>query len=450
VFPTGRFDAMLFAGFEGWAWMNPGVTESDVRRQMAKAYQTPQQGRVSLVLGAGNVASMAPCDALHKLFTELHVTLIKMNPVNEYVGPFIEEAFKELIDAGFLRVVYGGGDVGAYLVNHPEIDDIHITGSDETHDLIVWGPPGPDRDRRKAENNPKLNKPISSELGNVSPVAIVPARYSDRELAFQADNVASMLTNNGGFNCNAAKVLVLGRGWEQRGRFIDLLGERLKAIPPRRAYYPGARDRHSRFVQGHDNVQMFGNAGPDELPWALIRDLDSSNADEICFRREAFCSILGETTLEASSPVEFLKKMTDFCNDRLWGTLNMTLVVHPSVEAEPAGKEALEIAIRDLRYGTVAINHWGALGYGFVSTPWGGFAGATLQDPQSGRGWVHNTFMLEGIQKSVVRGPLTLSPRPAWFRNNRNTHNIARKMIDFEARPGILKLPGLIMQAVRG
>ena len=75
-------------------------------------------------------------------------------------------------DAGYLAVCYGGADVGAYLVEHPLIDEIHITGSDKTHDMMVWGPPGPEREERKRKKEPKLKKEITSELGNVSPVIV--------------------------------------------------------------------------------------------------------------------------------------------------------------------------------------------------------------------------------------------------------------------------------------
>ena len=50
----------------------------------------------------------------------------------------------ELVLSGFLRIVYGGADVGEYLCQHPAVDDIHISGSDKTHDRIVWGAPGPE------------------------------------------------------------------------------------------------------------------------------------------------------------------------------------------------------------------------------------------------------------------------------------------------------------------
>ena len=58
--------------------------------------------------------------------------------------------------------------------------------------------------------------------------------------------------------------------------------------------------------------------------------------------------------------------------------------------------------------------------------------------------------LLEGIDKSVVRGPLTVKPHPAWFFDNKTAHEIARKMVDFEASPSWLKIPGLALTALRG
>ena len=46
-------------------------------------------------------------------------------------------------------------------------------------------------DRRLEANDPLLTVPITSELGNVSPVAIVPDHCTDDELWFMARNVAT-------------------------------------------------------------------------------------------------------------------------------------------------------------------------------------------------------------------------------------------------------------------
>ena len=149
VFPDRIWDKALFGGFTAEVWMEPGVTAENLAEHQAGAYQQwDQEGRVALVLGAGNVASIGPMDVLHKLFVENQTVLLKMNPVNEYLGPFIRKAFQPLVDKNWCEVVYGGAEVGAHLVEHDGIDEIHITGSDATHDAIVWGPAESRAERR--------------------------------------------------------------------------------------------------------------------------------------------------------------------------------------------------------------------------------------------------------------------------------------------------------------
>lgn len=441
VFPTSTFDKIAFTGFRGYCLMQEGIDRAEAAKRQARFYrQRDPAGGVSLILGAGNVSNIPPMDVLSKMFIEGFVCLLKMNPVNEWAGPILERALAPLIDRGFLRIVYGGGDVGQYLVEHAGVHDVHITGSDKTHDLIVWGPPGPERDRRKAANQPRLSKPISSELGNVSPVMIVPYDYHDDELAFMAANVATMVTNNGSFNCNAAKILVTSRAWPQRDAFLGLLARELSQSPARKAYYPGAFDRYSRLTAGRD-LHVPGRAGDGELPWTIIREVDTDHTNDPVFQVEPFCGILSDAPLGAAGssgiadPVEFLDRATRFCNDTLWGTLNAAIFIHGKLERDPSVGACLERAIAELRYGTVAINHWPALGYGLGSLPWGGHPSATLADIQSGLGWVHNTFMLEGLDKSVVRGPLVVRPRPLWFTGNPKAAKVARRMIQAELAP---------------
>src|SRR5581483_5343120 len=121
VFPPSGLDKMMFAGFTGEVWMQPGVKAEDVPKQAAAHYRTPaekREGKISLVLGAGNVASIPPMDVLYKMFVEGKLCILKMNPVNAHVGPFVERAFADAIERGLLAVAYGGGEVGAYLCTH--------------------------------------------------------------------------------------------------------------------------------------------------------------------------------------------------------------------------------------------------------------------------------------------------------------------------------------------
>ena len=443
LFPASTLDGIMYGGFTGHVLMQAGVDERHAREQQADFYsRNDPEGGVSLVLGAGNVSSIPPMDAATKMFIEGFVCVLKMNPVNEWVGPHLEHALAPLIDRGYLRVVYGGAEVGSYLCDHPLVDDVHITGSDRTHDAIVWGPgpAGSGRERR-------LQKPISSELGNVSPVAVVPHQYSDAELWFQARNVVTMVVNNASFNCNAAKMLITARGWAQRDKFLDLVAQGLAQAPTRKAYYPGAFERYERLLGGHANVERIGQGTAEKLPWALVRGVDAGSDDPL-FRTEPFCGILSETSVGTSDPADFIRTATGFMNDRMWGTLAATFIVHPKAEQDATIAQTLDRAIVELRYGTVAINHWPALCYAFGTMPWGGHPSATLANIQSGLGWVHNTFMLGGIDKSVVRGPLTQSPYPLWFFDNPKTGKVAPAVADMEAAPSWLKLPGLLAKVL--
>lgn len=448
VFPTSTWDATLYRGIECSVLYPAGIDLAGARERQASFYQRRDpEGMVSLILGAGNVSSIPIMDVLAKMFIEGNVCILKMSPVNEWAGPFIEKALAPLVGRDFLRVVYGGGDVGEYLCQHPGVEDLHITGSDKTHDRIVWGPPGPEQDRRKREGKPVLAKPISSELGNVSPVAVVPGKFTDKELAFQARNVVTMVTNNASFNCNAAKMLITAPGWPQRDRFLALVREGLAAVPPRLAYYPGARDRYAALTAGR-SVETFGQAAEGLLPWTIISGVDAARADDPLFVTEPFCAILSHTEVGSADPAAFLSAVTAFCNDRLWGTLNAALIIDPRTEAQ--AQQALDRAVLDLRYGNISLNLWPAVCYCLVSPPWGGHPSATLANVQSGLGWVHNTYMLEGLEKTVLRGTVTLMPKPAWYFDNTATHHIAARLTSFEIAPSALKAPALIAAALRG
>lgn len=451
VFPQDLYDRILYAGITADLWMEPGVTEAGLAGTQAVAYhQAVRQGTVALVLGAGNVTSIGPMDALYKLFVEDQVVLYKTHPVNEYLGPLMEEAFRVLIDRGFFRVVYGGAGEGAYLCRHPGVDEIHITGSDKTYEAIVFGP-GEEGQRRKAAGEPVLTKRITAELGNVSPVIVVPGPWSEDDLAYQAENLVSMLTNNAGFNCNAARVIVQHVGWAQRERLLAKVGEELARVPVRKAYYPGAADRFGSFVAAHDQTaRRFGEGKGDRLPWMLISGLDPAETQDICFTTEAFCGVFGETALPAADTVEYLERAVAFCNDTLWGTLNATLIVHPDSLRDPRVAQAVERAIAELRYGTILINHWAGIGYGLVVTSWGAFPGHTPQDIQSGVGVVHNTLMFSRIQKAVVRTPFRIWPKPVWFPSHRTAHRLTPKLTELEAAPSLAKLPGILALALRG
>ncbi len=451
VFPGNRIDSVLFSGITVDVHMLPGVSEESLETTRASFYKgRKHDGRTVLVLGAGNIAAIPAMDVVTKLFNEGSVCLLKMNPVNAYLGPFIEEAFADAIARGFLAVSYGGPEEGAYLAQHRGIDEIHLTGSAATYDSIVWGPPGPERDARKARNQPVLTKPVTAELGNVSPVLVVPGPYSAKELAFRAENIAGAMTCNASFLCNAAKMLVTPKAWDQRPSLLAAIEQVLEKVPARKAYYPGAEQRWQRLTNRRGSLRAIGSPGAGELPWTIMSGLDATDASEPAFTTEPFCSILSETEVGSDDPVEFLDRAVDFANNRLWGTLAADIVVHPKSLKDARVAEALERAITRLRYGAVTVNSWSGFIFAFGSPPWGGYPGSSPADIQSGNGWVHNTSMLEGVEKAVLRHPLTIVPKPATFPSHRTAHTLMERITQLEAKPSWSKVPGVVATAMRG
>ncbi len=451
VFPTNTIDGVLFARVTVDVHFPAGVSEEAMHASRASFYRGPaHNGRTVLVLGAGNLTAIPPMDVVTKMFNEGKVCLLKIHPVNAYVGPVIEEAFAEAIRRNFLAVAYGDAREGAYLVDHPGIDEIHLTGSDRTYDRIVWGPPGPERDARKARNAPLITKPITAELGNVSPVLVVPGPYSDKELAFRAEDIAGAVTHNASFNCNSAKILVTPKGWARRGALLGDIERTLAGAPVRQAYYPGAEERWRKLTRSRSGLRTIGAAAPGQLPWTLIPGLDATDTREEAFSTEPFCSILSETEVGSDDPVEFLDRAVDFANNRLWGTLSADLVVHPRSLADPRIAEAVERAIARLHYGAVTVNSWTGFLFAFASPPWGAYPGSTPADIQSGTGWVHNTAMLEGQEKAVLRHPLTIVPKPATFPSHRTAHTLLRRLTLLDERSSWARVPGVVAAAMRG
>jgi acyl-CoA reductase-like NAD-dependent aldehyde dehydrogenase len=445
VFPANLQDKLMFGGYSGEVWLTKGqpASQGAIYRDSA----TAGPGKVALVLGAGNVSSIGPMDVLYKLMVDNEVVLLKTNPVNAWVGPHLEKAFAPLINAGYLAIVHGGGDVGAHLANHPQVDTLHVTGSDKTYDAIVWGGDPVERERRKAEDRPVNPRPFTAELGCVTPVLVVPGPWSAADMRFQARQVAGMVAQNASFNCNAAKVLLVAKGWLQRETFLKLVDEELTKTAPRKAYYPGAHDRYEGFLAKYPKAKALGAKGDGVVPWTVIPDV-AGDAGEYALSNEAFCGVLAEVTVDATTPEEFLTKAVELANDKCWGTLSCIVLVHPATEEEHAA--AFDRAIATLRYGGIAINCWAGMVYGLVSTTWGAFPGHTPKDIRSGTGVVHNSYLFDHPEKSIARAPFRIWPTPAWFADHKNLANLGRELVKMEAAPSWGQLFKVAKQAMKG
>ncbi|WP_055591012.1 aldehyde dehydrogenase family protein [Streptacidiphilus griseoplanus] len=453
VFPVTGWDTLLLSGFSAQVRIRPGVGADQVRDRAAGQYRGhARPAGVALVLGAGNVAAMTAVDILHQLYSEGRVVVAKMNPVNAYLRPHFERIFAEYLERGWVRFVDGGAAEGTYLTTHDSVDALHITGSDRTHDAIVWGADDRAAQRRR-DDTPLVDKPFTSELGGVSPCIVVPGRWSAADFRFQAEHIVTSKMNNSGHNCIASQILVLPRTWDGTERLLDEIRDVLRALPARTDYYPGARQRLTAVLRAHPGAERHADGCRLLVP-------DVTDHDDVLITGEVFASALGVVRLPGDTPAAFLRHAVDFANSTLPGTLGATLVVHPRTErAHPA---AVESAVADLRYGTVGINTWSALGFLLGYTPWGAHPGHTRQAIGSGIGFVNNAFMIEDIEKTVLRAPFapaprglftgspSLSPRPPYFVTNRTARTTLQRLTRFTTAPALAKLPAVLASALRG
>lgn len=456
VYPRSVFDRLLMNGITADVWMQRGVTEANLADTMAVAYDDhDRKGGVAVVLGGGNINSIPALDVLYELIADQRVALLKLNPVNDYLAPVLRKVFAPLIDRGFVAVESGGVEVGSYLTHHSGVDKIHITGSARSHDAIVYGP-GPEGAERKRRDEPALDKEITSELGGVGPVIVVPGPWSDADLSYQALDIATMKLHNTGANCIAAQVLVLPAEWAPHRTLLTRVREQLHKIPPRSVYYPGTPERLADLREQYPAAEAFGVGK--ELR-CLVTGLDAA-ADEYAFREEFFAPALAQTTLPGATPKEFLRNAIDFANNRLAGTLGATILVHPKTKRELG--DDFDDLVAELRYGAIGVNIWNAAAFLLAEATWGAYPGHPRTDIQSGTGVVHNGLLFDRAEKTVVTGPfapfprslrdrqLTIAPTPPWFVTNKTADKTGRLIAQFAVAPGWRKLPAIFASALRG
>lgn len=441
--PTSPIDALLLSGFTTEVWLQPGVTAAQARRTAGLAQLRPRDsGGVGLVLGAGNVTSIPFLDVLYELLAFNRVAILKVNPTQDALVPVFERALAPLIGPGFLRIVRGGGDVGAYLTQHPGIDHVHITGSEATFRAIVWGDREPSPDAE-----PRLRVPITAELGGVSPVIVVPGEWSAADLRYQAEHIATMRLQNSGHNCIAGQVVLLSEDWPQRDAFLRELKEAYGRAPARPVWYPNSESRLEAVRETYPDAVWCGDG---------TRALVTGGGDVETV--EYFAPVLGVVELPGTGQA-FLDAAVDHANERLTGTLGANVLVDPVTQRRLGAR--LERAVAKLRYGTVALNAWTAFGFLTPTATWGAFPGGTIADAPSGIGVVHNAFLLADVERTVVRGPFrpfprslgrsrfSVLPKPPWFVTARTGARVSEGFARFRADGSIPRLLVTLVQAFR-
>ena len=307
------------------------VSAEQARNDAATTYRGPTRGpaEVCLVLAAGNLGTITTLDVIDQLYVRGNVCAVKMHPVNDYLGPFYEQIFSEFISRGWLRFLYGGADAGAYLAHHRKVDTVHMTGSAATYDAIVWGTD--DRAAaRRADDAPLLDKPISAELGGVSPL-VRGTRGLDRcrrEVPGRthSDNQTHQLWPQ--LQCHTGSRRATGLATDRKSSSPKFA--RSFAMPshgPRTT--PHTAERTAKACAGMAGTEFL--AGDNSR--ALIPNVEPGSVVSI-LTDEVFAGVLGVVRLPVRRQSSSSDNAVEFANEALPGTLGAVVAINPKTRKQ--------------------------------------------------------------------------------------------------------------------
>ena len=219
--------------------------------------------------------------------------------------------------------------------------------------------------------------------------------------------------------------------------------------------YPGSQDRYAAFQEAYGE-RLQGIKGPGfvpqkHLPFGVVElEVDPANppAREHAFTTEPFCPLLTIVTLKGvTTPTQFLDQAPRLANERIWGRLSCTLVVHPATEATV--QEELVRAVGALEYGVVVLNCWSAMAYGFECGVWGAYAGGEprlerLACVESGLGFVNNALAFDHIEKAVYRCPFVDAASQVGTGGMLNKDQVT-DITNFMINPGLMSLGRMLL-----
>ena len=442
VFPNNFTERITFPFIDAKVIFNKSMSFDDINKYRGFSKRYDIDPSITLVLGAGNFSSIPYLDVLYHLITRKSVILLKLNPVNEYLKPVFEKVFQNFIERGYIIVTTGNIDESKYMATHPGINHIHLTGSDKTFEDIVYGRELTEKERKSKSLSKINNKPITSELGNVTPIIIHPGKWSTSDIKYQARKIVTAKLNNNGFNCIAAQVVVLPDGWGQTDTLIKFVKHYMSKAKERKAYYPESIERLEKLEKdkGYERVNALSCVTPH-----LTREIKAYSKFEI---DEVWSSTIYFKKIEYTSVENFANKAIDYCNDELWGNLGVSVIIKD--HDRKFNKHITNLYIDKLNYGTVAINEWAAIGYIIPQLPWGGFPGNRDNDIQSGQSVVHNSMLFESPLKGVVNTKFRISRLidPPWFVTNKKARRLFKNLTYYQINNSNINFLKLIFAAL--
>ena len=373
VYPIQRKDKLLAGKQRGFL---------HVRGKPRQTNPLDKPAGVIAISGAGNYSSSI--EMAMALFLENKAVIHKPHQLNEESDKVWEKIFAPVVERKAL--VFIGSDQGREMSSLDNLHSIYFTGSTGVAHAI--------------QNAASV--PLVSECGGNNPCLIVPGDrlWTDEEIEHQAIQIASVAKLNGGAVCGRPQTLITSRSWPQRDAFLDALRKAIAETTfAQGTYYPNVRKTKAKFIENQPTAERITPEGGKYEAGEFVL-IPNVGEDDFAVSNEAFCQILTEVPVNSeSNPGDFLDVATEFCNNKLLGSLGcMILVDNDTLKANEA---RLHQAINELNYGGIAINNvppsiW-LNGY----LTWGG-NGETIEIFVSGVGNFGNGLNFDNVTKSVI------------------------------------------------
>ena len=442
VFPNNILEKIFFPFISAEVKFNKNLSFNEIEKYRGFSMRYSHDPSVTLVLGAGNVSCIPLLDAIYHIVTKKSVVYIKLNPVNDYLLPVYEKIFSNFIALGYMVITKGTLKESQYMVEHKGIDHIHLTGSDITYENIVYGRKLNEDDKSKNNLQKRNKKSFSSELGNVTPIVIHPGKWTNSELKFQARKIVTAKLNNGGFNCISAQVVVLPDNWNKTEKLIKYVKQYMKNVDDRLSYYPNSL----KVLNNLEKDKNYERLNEDSCATPhLSREIKAYSKYETS---EVWGTSIYFKKIEYTNENKYVDDAINYCNNTLWGNLGVTILFKKYKSKK--NKRHLEKYINEMKYGTVAINEWSALGFIIPTLPWGGYPGNKDNDIQSGQDFVHNSLFFESPLNGIVYSKFRMSNiiDPLWFVTNRKGKKVFKNLTYFQIDKSLINFIKLAISAV--
>ena len=440
VLPHGIFDRLLLPGYSRFGVDAARVSGEQARATAGLAQRAPEDTHgVALVLGAGNITSIAPLDVLYQLYRREPRRGAEAQPGARAAPAGARADLRAVRPARPRPHRHRRARPRAH--TSPSIPASPPCTSPEAPPRTTRSSsaPGDGAARAGRPVQPRLGKPITSELGGVSPVDHPPGRWSDSDLRFQAEHVATQKLHNAGHNCVASQVVMLPAAWPQKQRFLELL--RLP-LPMRRRGRPGMRARAPAWTRRPAGRVRRATASVSSSPASTSttpprRPGTTSGSD-----LSSASPSSQETTRRL--PPHRRRRRQRAAARHARRERHRTPTHHPGAGTHLRRRHR-RTSLRHDRRQRVDRPRLPDTSRHLGRVPW---PPAHRHRERTRRR--AQRAAAQGTERTVLRGPFRPLPKPPWFVTNRTAAVDSRRLTEFAARPRWTALGGIFASALRG